>query len=61
MTFAPSMAMNDNMMMQRLHADLEDREVRLRVQEEEMKQRDAEIRRLLGELSWVQLQRQQVN
>jgi hypothetical protein len=35
---------------QSLRADLEDREARLRAQEEEMTERDAEINRLLGEL-----------
>ena len=49
MTFAPSMSMNgDALCIQRLRADLEDREARLRAQKEEMKQRDAEISRLLG-------------
>ena len=43
---------------QSLFLELEDREARLRAQEEEMKVRDAEINRLLGELR--QLQRQQV-
>ena len=64
MTFAPSMAMNDDALcIQRLHADLEDREAQLRAQEEEMKQRDAEISRLLGELRdcRAHLQRQQVH
>ena len=41
---------------QSLHADLENREVRLRAQEEEMKKRDAEINRLLGELRRCQTQ-----
>ena len=41
---------------QRLHADLEDKEARLRAQEEEMKERDAEINRLLGELRRCQTQ-----
>ena len=47
---------------QSLHADLENREARLRAQEEETKQRDAEISRLLGELRrcQAQLQEQQV-
>ena len=36
--------------MQRLHAGLEARETQSRAKEEEMKQRDAEINRLLGEL-----------
>ena len=41
---------------QHLRADLEDREARLRAQEEEMKERDAEINRLLGELRRCQTQ-----
>ena len=47
---------------QRLRADLEDREAQLRAQEEEMKERDAETNRLLGELRkcQAQLQEQQV-
>ena len=47
---------------QRLCADLEDREARLRAQEEEMQQRDAEINRLMAELRRCQAQllRQQV-
>ena len=36
--------------LQSLRTDLEEREARLRTQEEEMKQRDAEINRLLEEL-----------
>ena len=36
--------------MQRLHADLEEREAQLKAKEEEMKQKDAEISRLVGEL-----------
>ena len=50
------------MYIQSLRADLGDRETRLRAQEEEMKQRDAEIGRLLGELRrcQAQLQEQQV-
>ena len=39
-----------------LRADLEDREARLRAQEEEMKERDAEINTLLGELWRCQAQ-----
>ena len=35
---------------QRLHAELEEREARLRAQEEEMQQRDAEINKLMREL-----------
>ena len=42
--------------MQSLQADFEDREARLRAQEEEMKERDAEINRLLGELKQCQTQ-----
>ena len=42
--------------MQSLQADLEDREARSRTQEEEMKERDAEINRLLGELKQCQTQ-----
>ena len=34
-----------------LRTDLEDREARLRAQEEEMQQRDTEISRLLGEFT----------
>ena len=47
---------------QSLCADLEDREAQLRAQEEETKQRDAEIDKLLGELRrcQAQLQEQQV-
>ena len=47
---------------QRLRAELEDREARLRAQEEEMQQRDDEINRLMGELRSCQAQllRQQV-
>ena len=41
---------------QSLRADLEDREAQLRAQEEEMKERDAEINRLLGELRKCQTQ-----
>ena len=41
---------------QSLRADLEDREARLRAQEEEMKERDAEINRLLEELRRCQTQ-----
>jgi chromosome segregation ATPase len=41
---------------QSLRADLEDREARLRAQEEEMKERDTEINRLLGELRRCQTQ-----
>ena len=54
---------DDALCIQRLRADLEDREARLRAQKEEMKQRDAEISRLLGELRscQAQLQRQQVH
>ena len=50
------------MCIQSLHADLGDREAWLRAQEEETKQRDAEISRLLGELRrcQAQLQEQQV-
>ena len=50
------------MYIQSLRADLEEREARLRAQEEETKQRDAEISRLLGELRRcnVRLQEQQV-
>ena len=36
--------------LQRLRIDLEEREAHLRAKEEEMKQRDAEIGRLIGEL-----------
>ena len=43
------------MYMQSLQADLEDREVRLRAQEEEMKERDTEINRLLRELRRCQM------
>jgi len=45
--------------MQRLRADLEEREAHLRAQEEELKQRDAEINRLLGELRRCQTQLQE--
>ena len=41
---------------QSLRADLEDKVARLRAQEEEMKERDAEINRLLGELRRCQTQ-----
>ena len=54
---------DDALCIQRLRADLEDREAWLRAQEEEMKQKDAEISRLLEELRdcQAQLQRQQVD
>ena len=42
--------------MQSLQADLEDREARLRAQEEEMKERNAENNRLLRELKQYQTQ-----
>ena len=49
-------------LLQRLCADLENREAQLRAQEEEMKQRDAEISTLKEELRRYQahLERQQV-
>ena len=46
--------------MQRLRTDLENREAQLRAQEEDLKQRDAEISRLIAELCQAQLQREQV-
>ena len=49
--------------MQRLLADLECREAQLRAQEEELKQRDTDISRLMSELRQcqIQLQTEQVN
>ena len=41
---------------QSLRADLEEREAQLKAQEEEMKERNAEITRLLGELRRCQTQ-----
>ena len=43
---------------QRLRAELEEREARLRAQEEGMQQRDAEINRLMGELRRCQAELQ---
>ena len=40
--------------LQRLRVDLEEREARLRAKDEEMKQRDAEITRLMEELERCQ-------